>query len=66
MIEREYFNGPIKFVCDECGERDETHCESFGGALAKFRSHGGVVAKAKPVTGTIQDDWEHFCGECVE
>lgn len=58
-IERERFNGPITFACDTCGETDETHCEDFDSALAKFKSHGGAARKSG-------DTWEHFCGECAE
>lgn len=58
-IEREYFDGPIVFVCDECGSRDETHCQNFGGALAKFKMHGGQAVKD-------DDGWMHICRECSE
>ncbi len=56
-IQREHFDGPITFVCDTCGEEDATHCENFGGALAKFKAHGGVAERAG-------DEWEHYCREC--
>ena len=56
-IERDHFNGPITFVCDECGDRDETHCEDFAGALAKYKRHGGAAVKR-------HGEWEHVCGEC--
>ena len=58
-IEREHFDGPITFVCDVCGEHDETNCQNFGGALAKFKSHGGKVVKGD------DDEWEHHCRECA-
>ncbi len=58
-IERERYGGPIIFVCDGCGYPDETHCEEFSGALAKFKSHGGSVMKDRE-----SGDWEHFCREC--
>jgi hypothetical protein len=56
-IERERYEGPITFCCDECGEVEDTHCENFGGALAKLKSHGWTVRKSG-------DDWLHFCGDC--
>lgn len=59
-IERDHFNGPITFVCDECGDTDDTHCEDFNGALAKFKSHGGKAFK-NPRT----DEWEHRCRDCT-
>ena len=36
-IQRDHFDGPITFVCDICGEEDETRCTNFAGALAKFK-----------------------------
>lgn len=56
-IERAGYDGPITFVCDACGEIDETRCTQFPGALAKFKSHGGKVVK-------IDEEWEHYCREC--
>ncbi len=58
-IQRDQYDGPITIVCDICGEEDVTRCENFGGALAKFKSHGGIVRK-------IGDDWEHYCRECAK
>ena len=58
-IEREHFNGPITFLCDgaRCNEFDETHCENFGGALAKVKSHGWQVRK-------VGNEWQHICPDC--
>jgi len=56
-IEREHFDGPITFCCDQCGELDTTHCENFSGALAKVKSHGWAVRKDG-------EDWRHVCGDC--
>lgn len=56
-IEREYFEGPITFVCDICGDKDETHATNFPGAYAKYKSHGGKAVKVK-------DEWEHHCSSC--
>jgi hypothetical protein len=56
-IERELFDGPISFVCDVCGETDETHCTNFSGALTKYKSHGGQAVKDG-------DEWSHVCREC--
>ncbi len=58
-IEREYFDGPITFICDICGEEDNTHCQGFNGALAKFKSHGGVAKN-------IKGEWEHHCVKCKD
>lgn len=56
-IQRERYDAPIAFICDECGEIDETHCEGFHGALAKVKSHGWAVRK-------VGDEWQHFCRDC--
>lgn len=58
-IQREHFDGPITFVCDICGEEEETRCTNFAGALAKFKSHGGKAVKSEE-TG----EWEHYCRSC--
>lgn len=58
-IDREYFNGPITFCCDNCGELDETRCSNFSSALAKAKSHGWKVRKN-------DDDWTHLCYDCEE
>lgn len=57
-IERERFDGPIRFVCDDCGDVDETHCENFNGALAKVKSHDWKVRKDG-------DEWTHLCPDCA-
>lgn len=59
-IERDFFEGPITFTCDGCGEKDSTHCTNFGGALAKFKAHGGVAIKGND----DGDEWEHYCRSC--
>jgi len=56
-IDREYFNGPITFCCDDCGDTDTTRCQKFEGALAKVKSHGWVVRKRG-------DDFIHLCRMC--
>lgn len=58
MIERDGYDGPITFCCDECGELDDTRCADFASALAKARSHGWRVRKAG-------DEWQHFCADCT-
>lgn len=57
-IERPHFNGPISFVCDDCGEAEDTHCSFWNGANAKARSHGWKPIKAG-------DEWEHLCPDCA-
>lgn len=56
-LERDGWNGPITFCCDECGEVEETHCSDFTSAMKKAKSHGFVARKRG-------DDWLHFCGDC--
>lgn len=56
-IERDKFEGPITFCCDECGEINETHCAVFSGALAKVKSRGWTIRK-------VGDEWLHYCGDC--
>lgn len=58
-VQREFFNAPISFVCDECYEVAETHCHDFGGALAKVKSRGWIVRKHGK-------DWRHFCPDCAK
>lgn len=57
-IQRDHYDGPITFVCDFCGDEDHTRCEDFGGALAKYKSHGGRAVKQSDGT------WEHYCTGC--
>lgn len=56
-IDRQSYNGPITFCCDECGELDDTHCSDFSSALAKVKSHGWIARK-------FGDDWLHMCADC--
>lgn len=58
-IEREHYNGPISFTCDErgCHEFDDTHSSDFSSALAKAKSHGWTVRK-------VGSEWLHFCPDC--
>ena len=56
-IERDGYNGPISFCCDNCGEVEETRCAEFSGALAKSRAHGWTARK-------VGDEWEHACADC--
>jgi Fe2+ or Zn2+ uptake regulation protein len=56
-IERDGFDGPISFCCDNCGEVEETRCAEFSGALAKSQAHGWRAAK-------VGDEWEHTCPDC--
>lgn len=58
MIERNGFDGPITFCCDECGELDDTRCSDFNSAFAKVKSHGWKARK-------VDDDWQHLCGDCA-
>lgn len=57
-VQRKDFDGPITFVCDECGVEDNTHCTIFSGALAKYKSRGGVALRT-------DDEWEHRCRDCA-
>lgn len=57
-IERERYNGPISFVCDDCTEVDDTHCEDFDSALAKVKTHGWTIRK-------VGDEWHHYCQDCA-
>lgn len=57
-IDRDGFNGPITFCCDDCGDVDETRCSDFASALAKSRSHGWKALK-------VEDEWEHRCPDCA-
>lgn len=56
-IECTFYGAPITFSCDDCGEVEETRCTDFGGAMAKFKSHGWVARKKG-------DQWEHYCKDC--
>jgi hypothetical protein len=49
-LERDGYNGPITFCCDECGEIEETRCAEFSGAMAKVKAHGWRARSA--TTGT--------------
>jgi hypothetical protein len=57
MIERDGYNGPITFCCDECGEPDDTHCSDFASAMSKGKSHGWKARK-------VGEDWNHYCKDC--
>ena len=57
-LERDGYNGPITFCCDECGELEETRCAEFSGAMAKVKAHGWKARK-------VDDDWQHFCKDCA-
>lgn len=57
-LERDGYNGPITFCCDECGEIEETRCAEFSGALAKIKAHGWKARKDG-------DDWQHYCKDCA-
>jgi hypothetical protein len=37
-LERDGYDGPITFCCDECGEVEETHCAVWSGALDEAHS----------------------------
>ena len=56
-IDRDYFNGPITFCCDECGDLLETRASIFEGALAKAKSRGWTAYKSG-------NDWNHSCSDC--
>lgn len=56
-IQREFYDAPISFVCDECYEVAETQCQNFSGALAKVKSRGWAVRKDG-------EDWLHVCPDC--
>lgn len=56
-IERDGYDGPITFCCDECGELDDTRCAEFSGAMAKVKSHGWKARK-------VGEDWQHYCKDC--
>jgi hypothetical protein len=56
-LQREYYDGPISFQCDNCNEIEETHCMNFNGALAKIKSHGWVVR-------LLKEQWHHYCKDC--
>jgi Fe2+ or Zn2+ uptake regulation protein len=56
-LERDGYDGPITFCCDECGEVEETHCAVWSGALAKIKSYGWVARK-------VGEDWHHYCKDC--
>jgi Fe2+ or Zn2+ uptake regulation protein len=58
VIERDRFDGPTTFCCDECGEVDETRCTDFASALAKIKSHGWKARK-------VGEDWQHLCQDCT-
>lgn len=57
-LERDGYNGPITFCCDECGEVEETRCSDFASAMLKVKSHGWRARK-------VGDDWQHFCKDCT-
>lgn len=59
-IDRDGYNGPISFCCDDCGEVEETRCAEFSGALAKAKSHGWKAYKDK------NDEWQHACPDCAK
>lgn len=59
MIDRDGYNGPIVFRCDDCDEGCETHCTDFPSALAKAKSRGWRVRKG-------DDGFAHHCPECAE
>jgi Fe2+ or Zn2+ uptake regulation protein len=57
-LERDGYNGPITFCCDECGEVEQTRCTEFSGAMAKVRAHGWKARK-------VGEDWNHYCKDCA-
>ncbi len=57
-ITRPHFDGPITFVCDDCGEEDATHSSDFDSAFAKAKSHGFRAVKVK-------GEWQHRCADCA-
>jgi hypothetical protein len=57
-IQRERYEGPIAFVCDNCTEVDETHCYDFASATLKMKSHGWQARK-------VGEEWQHFCHDCA-
>ena len=56
-IERVGWNGPITWVCDECGKKLDTEVEDFYDALDELRANGWV-------SRNDGDDWEHYCEDC--
>lgn len=58
-IQRAFYNGPITFVCDECGDELETDETDFTDALDKFKDDGGVATKR------AGGDWQHICIDCI-
>ena len=48
----------ITFVCDDCGEEEETGTDDFSRARDHIRSLGWVTRKDG-------DEWLNFCGECA-
>jgi Fe2+ or Zn2+ uptake regulation protein len=57
-IERDGYNGPISYCCDNCGDIEETRCAEFSGAHAKVKAHGWRTFKAA-------DEWQHHCPDCA-
>lgn len=55
--ERDGWNGPITFCCDNCGEVEETHCSDWSSAQAKVKAHGW---QARWQDG----EWYHYCKDC--
>lgn len=56
MIERSNHN-EIMFVCDGCGEAEQTGSKEFTEALAEVKQAGWVARKE-------DDEWQHLCGDC--
>jgi hypothetical protein len=55
-MERDNYN-KIQFVCDECGEVEQTWTKDFDEALE-------VVKQMQWIARRDDDGWQHFCGDC--
>lgn len=57
-IRRSYYDGPITFACDECGDEHDTDEDNFGLALADMKEAGWWLKKDEG------GSWSHLCKEC--
>lgn len=56
MIEKTNHN-EIMFVCDGCGEAEQTGSTDFQEALAEVKQAGWIAKKEN-------NEWQHFCKDC--
>lgn len=55
-IERNNYN-VICFVCDDCGEAEQTDAENFFDAWDEVKQVGWTAKMG-------DDGWQHFCKDC--